>query len=57
MVEEGLKLIRGEIPAGVQVRLEVPGGIVLEMDKAHMVQAMLNLVMNAIQAMGERRAR
>ncbi|MCF8033612.1 MAG: HAMP domain-containing protein [Desulfarculaceae bacterium] len=54
VVEEARKLIRGEIPAGVEVRLEVPGGITLEMDKAHMVQALLNLVMNAIQAMGER---
>ncbi|MCB2226059.1 MAG: HAMP domain-containing protein [Desulfarculaceae bacterium] len=54
VVEEARKLIRGEIPAGVEVRLEVPGGIRLEMDKAHMVQALLNLIMNAIQAMGER---
>ena len=54
VVEEARKLIRGEIPPGVEVRLEVPGGIALEMDKAHMVQALLNLIMNAIQAMGER---
>ncbi len=51
VVQEAVKLIRGEIPSGVQVRLEVPGGIVLEMDRAHMVQALLNLIMNAIQAM------
>ena len=53
VVEESLKLIRGEIPSGVEVRLLVPGGIQVRMDKAHMVQALLNLAMNAVHAMGE----
>ncbi|MCF8065622.1 MAG: HAMP domain-containing protein, partial [Desulfarculaceae bacterium] len=53
VVQESLKLIRGEIPSGVQVRLLVPDGIQVQMDKAHMVQALLNLAMNGIQAMGE----
>jgi len=51
VVEEALKLIRGEIPASVQVRVEVPKGLVLEIDRAHMIQALLNLIMNSIQAM------
>jgi signal transduction histidine kinase len=52
VVTEARKLVRGEIPPGVEVRVDVPAGIVLELDKAHMVQALLNLIMNAIQAMG-----
>jgi len=51
VVEESLKLIRGEIPSNVEVRVMVPPGIRLMIDKAHMVQALLNLVMNGIQAM------
>jgi two-component system NtrC family sensor kinase len=53
VVQESLKLIRGEVPAGIETRLLVPGVIQVRMDKAHMVQALLNLAMNAVQAMGE----
>ena len=53
VVQEALKLVRGELPAAVEVRLEVPEGILLEMDKAHLVQALLNLIMNSIQEMPE----
>ena len=53
MVEDALKLIRGEIPAQVEVKLEIPAGIRLDVDKAHLVQALINLVMNGIQAMPE----
>jgi signal transduction histidine kinase len=51
VVEEALKLIKGEIPSNVEVKLLAPSGIVVEMDKAHMVQALINLVLNSIQAM------
>ncbi len=51
VVEKSLKLVRGEIPAGVRVQVLVPGTITLMMDKAHMVQALLNLIMNGLQAM------
>jgi signal transduction histidine kinase len=51
VVEEALKLIRGEIPEDVELRVAVPAGIRAEVDKAHLVQALINLVMNGIQAM------
>ncbi len=51
VVDEALKLLRGEIPSGVEVRLGIPAGLVLVMDKAHMVQALLNLILNGVQAM------
>ena len=53
VVDESLKLVRNERPQGVEVRILVPPNIKLPLDKAHMVQAVLNLVMNAFQAMGE----
>ena len=53
VVDKSLKLVRSERPAGVDVRILVPPDIRLPLDKAHMVQAVLNLVMNAFQAMGE----
>ncbi|MEW5912832.1 MAG: ATP-binding protein [Thermodesulfobacteriota bacterium] len=51
VVEEALKLVRGEVPHSVQLRVDVPRDIVLELDKHHMVQALLNLILNAVQAM------
>jgi two-component system NtrC family sensor kinase len=53
VVDEALKLVRGEIPSGVEVRVAIPAGLVLVMDKAHMVQALLNLVLNGVQAMDQ----
>ncbi|MBI5523952.1 MAG: HAMP domain-containing histidine kinase [Desulfarculus sp.] len=51
VVEDALKLIKGELAPRVQVGVEVPEGLTLMMDKAHMVQALLNLIQNGIQAM------
>jgi two-component system NtrC family sensor kinase len=53
IVEDTLKLIKGEIPAGVQVNVEIQEGIVLDLDKVHMERALLNLIMNGIQAIRE----
>jgi signal transduction histidine kinase len=50
VVDDTLKLMRGDIPARVEVRSEVPPGIVLNLDKARIQQALINLVMNGIQA-------
>jgi signal transduction histidine kinase len=51
VVDEALKLLRGEIPSKVEVRVAIPPDLVLVMDKAHMVQALLNLILNGVQAM------
>ncbi len=51
VVEETLKLIKGEIPKEIEVRLDIPPGISVAMDKVHLVQALINLIMNGIQAM------
>ena len=51
VVDDALKLIKGEIPPSVAVAVDVPRGITAQVDKAHLVQALLNLFMNGIQAM------
>jgi two-component system NtrC family sensor kinase len=51
MVEDTLKLTKGEIPTHVEVRMEVPAGIEVKLDMARIEQALLNLLMNGIQAM------
>ncbi|MFH1060239.1 MAG: ATP-binding protein [Pseudomonadota bacterium] len=54
VVEESLRLIKGEIPEAMSVRLAVPHGLVILADKGHLVQALINLIQNALQAMGPR---
>ena len=51
VVQDTLKLLKGDIPSHVEVRVEVPPGIVLQLDKARMEQALMNIIMNGIQAM------
>jgi two-component system, NtrC family, sensor kinase len=51
VVEDSLKLLKGQIPSKVEVQVHVPAGIVLDLDKTHMERALINLIMNAIQAM------
>jgi two-component system NtrC family sensor kinase len=51
VIEDTLKLIKGEIPSNVEVRQEVESGVMLDLDKARIEQALLNLIINALQAM------
>ncbi len=51
VVDEALRLIKGELAPQVKVEVEVPQGLILMMDRNHMVQALLNLIQNGIQAM------
>ena len=51
VIEDSLKLLRGEIPSNVVVRVHVHEGIVLDLDKTSMERALINLIMNGIQAM------
>ena len=51
VVDDTLKLIKGEIPTHVELHVEIPDGIVLDLDKARMERALLNLITNGIQSM------
>jgi two-component system NtrC family sensor kinase len=51
LVDDTLKLIKGEMPANVELRVEVPEDIRLELDPRRIQQAMVNLILNGVQAM------
>ncbi len=52
LVQETLRFVRGQIPVGVTVNLEIPEELVVLVDKQRMQQVLLNLFKNAIQAVG-----
>jgi signal transduction histidine kinase len=52
LVQETLRFVRGQIPAGVTVNVKVPEKLVVLVDKQRMQQVLLNLLKNAVQAVG-----
>ncbi len=50
-IDGTMKLMKGEIPSHVAVDIDVPEDIVAPMDFRRMQQALINLFMNAVQAM------
>jgi signal transduction histidine kinase len=52
LVENTLRLIKGEIPTHVQLTVEIPADIQGEMDPRRIEQVLINLILNGIQAMG-----
>ncbi len=53
LVDQALKLIKHNIPNNVEVHLDIPENLETNMSFEHIQQAMINLLMNAVQAMGE----
>lgn len=51
VVDDTLKFVRGDIPHTITLSEKIPDGIVLDIDKRRMEQALLNLILNGIQAM------
>jgi len=51
LVENTLKLIKGEIPTNVQLAVDVPSDIEGDMDPRRIEQVLINLILNGIQAM------
>ncbi|HSR36821.1 MAG TPA: ATP-binding protein, partial [Desulfurivibrionaceae bacterium] len=52
LVEETVRLMRGQVPSEVAVVVEVPDDIVIVADKQRMQQVFLNLLKNAVDAIG-----
>ncbi len=46
-----LRLLKGEIPSQVEIQLELPDELILNLDKTRMEQAFMNLIMNSIHSM------
>ena len=57
VVNTVLRLIAGEIPAGIAVEQNVPPRILLLLDSQKMTEALLNLVTNSMQAIDQRPGR
>jgi len=51
LVEDTLKLIKGELPATVELVVDIPDDILAAVDRRRIQQVLLNLIFNAIQAM------
>ena len=53
LVEKTITLIRGQTPSNVEINLDIPEDLKITVDKQRMQQVFLNLIKNAIDAIGE----
>ena len=51
LVDSTIRLIKGELPADVELVIDVPDEIMGRMDSRRIQQVLLNLILNALQAM------
>jgi two-component system NtrC family sensor kinase len=51
LVDNTIRLIKGELPAEVELRVEVPDDIQGNMDARRIQQVLLNLILNGVQAL------
>jgi signal transduction histidine kinase len=51
LVSQTLNLIKGEVPANVSIKVDVPDSIRAEIDPRRIQQVLINLILNGIQAM------
>jgi signal transduction histidine kinase len=51
LVENTIKLIKGEIPTHVELNVDVPADIKIYLDPRRIEQVLINLILNGIQAM------
>jgi|UniRef100_A0A7V6A6I1 two-component system NtrC family sensor kinase len=51
VVDRSVRLISSQVPAGVEIVEQVPEELTLQLDAQRMQEALLNLLMNAIQAL------
>jgi len=52
LIQQTLRFIKGEVPATVTLTIDIPENLVLLADKQRLQQAFLNLIKNAVQAIG-----
>jgi len=53
LFEETIRFVKGQIPANIAITLDIPDKIPIYADKQRIQQAFLNLIKNAIDAMGD----
>lgn len=52
LIEETLRFLKTLKPTGVEMKLNVPAGLTVAADRPRLQQALLNLIKNALEAMG-----
>jgi signal transduction histidine kinase len=52
LLDETLRFLKTQRPPGVEIRLEVPADLVVAADRPRLQQAFLNLIKNALEAVG-----
>jgi two-component system NtrC family sensor kinase len=52
VVDRSVRLVSSQVPAGVEIVEQVPEDLTLQLDAQRIQEALLNLLMNAIQALG-----
>lgn len=52
-VEETLLFLRNEVPSGIIIQIDIADSLVLSADKPRLQQVFLNLIKNAVEALGE----
>ena len=53
LLEDTVRLVRGQVPSEIAITVEVPENIVIVADKQRLQQVFLNLIKNALDALGE----
>ena len=51
LIKTTVKLVRSEVPPMVDIKIDVPEPVQLEVDRRRLSQALMNLILNGIQAM------
>lgn len=54
IVSGAMKLLKSEIPSGMEIRLDIPDDLLVSVDKQRMQQVFLNLIKNGVDACGDR---
>jgi len=54
LINQTVKLIKGDLPASIELNIEVPEDIYVPLDFRQMEQVLINILMNAIHAIGKR---
>lgn len=53
LFEETIRFVKGQVPAKVEIVMDIPDEIVISADKQRIQQAFLNLLKNALEALAE----
>lgn len=53
MIQETIRLIRGEVPTRVEIHVDIPDDLTIFADKQRIQQVFLNLIKNAVDALEE----